>query len=116
VLDNFDVIARYRTMDEMGRPLDTSTPLPPMVGTGTVSTAVDMANALTSSGAFTTCMTKSVLQYALADVTSAPVDIQSCAVQTINAQVSKARVQNFATLVRDVAVSQTMGYRTQGGN
>jgi len=117
VLDNYDVIARYVTMDAQGNPLDTTTPLPPALGSGTVANAVDMAQQLASNGAFTNCMTKSMLQYALADVTSAPVDLQSCAVQTVSAQVNASRDKSFATLVRDVAISRMMAYRTQqGGN
>jgi hypothetical protein len=115
VLDNYDVISRYVTTDANGNPLDTSTPLPPALGSGTVNNAVDMATKLAGNGAFTTCMTKSMLQYALADVTSAPVDLGSCAVQTVNAQVAAAKNQTFATLIRDVAVSKTLTYR-QGGN
>jgi hypothetical protein len=116
VLDNYDVIARYRTVDEMGRPLDTTTPLPPALGSGTVANAVDMATQLAANGAFTTCLTKSMIQYSLTDVTSAPVDLSSCAVQTVNSQVNASKDKNFATLVRDIATSKMLAYRTQGGN
>lgn len=117
VLDNYDVIGRFRTVDDQGRPVDATTPLPPALGSGSVANAVEMAQTLAQNGAFTNCMTKSVLQYAMADVTSAPVDLNSCAVQTLERQLATTnQPPTFAALVRAVAVSKSMTFRTQGGN
>ncbi len=69
VLENYDVVARYRTVAEYGN-VDASTFLPPMLGGGPVANAVDMAHKLASSGAFSSCVTKSVMQHALSTVGS----------------------------------------------
>jgi hypothetical protein len=114
VLENYDVIARYRTVDDQNRPIDATATLPASLGGGPVMNAVDMAHQLAGSGAFSQCMTKSVLQYALSDVTSAPVDVGSCAVETLMAKF-QAGDQTFASLVREVAVSKSVSLR-KGGN
>ena len=73
-----------------------------------------MAHKLADNGGFKTCLTKSMLQYALSDVTSAPVDTGSCAVQTVMGKFQSGD-QTFASLVREVAISKTVALR-KGGN
>jgi hypothetical protein len=109
VLENYDVVARYRTQAEYG-PVDASTFLPPMLGGGPVANAVDMAHKLASSGAFSSCMTKSVMQYALSTVLS-PVDIGSCAVANVHTAFEGGSSQSFASLVHQISISKTLGYR-----
>jgi hypothetical protein len=109
VLENYDVVARFRTTAEYGQ-VDASSFLPPMLGGGPVANAVDMAHKLASSGAFSSCMTKSVMQYALSTVLS-PVDIGSCAVASAHTAFEGASSQTFSSLVHQIAVSKTLGYR-----
>src|SRR6266704_4814136 len=58
VMENYDVVARYRTTDPVYGPVDAHASLPPMLGGGPIQNAVDMAHQLASSGAFSTCIVK----------------------------------------------------------
>ena len=51
-LENFDVVGRFRTMDAQGRPIDPSVTLPPVAGGTLATNAVEMGQALATSGAF----------------------------------------------------------------
>ena len=118
VLENYDVVARYRTTAEYG-PVDAHSFLPPTLGGGPVANAVDMAHQLAQSGAFSTCMTKSVMQYALSTVLS-PVDIGSCAVANVHSAFEGSSNLSFSSMVHQIAVSKTLAYRnpavaTDGG-
>ncbi len=118
VLENYDVVARYRTTAEYG-PVDAHSFLPPALGGGPVANAVDMAHQLAQSGAFSTCMTKSVMQYALSTVLS-PVDIGSCAVANVHSAFEGSSNLSFSSMVHQIAVSKTLAYRnpavaTDGG-
>jgi Protein of unknown function (DUF1592)/Protein of unknown function (DUF1588)/Protein of unknown function (DUF1595) len=120
VLENYDVVARYRTVDPTYGPVDPTSFLPPALGGGPVANAVDMAHQLAASGAFSTCVTKSVMQYALSTVDS-PVDVASCAVAKVHDAFQAGSAQTFASLVQQVAVSKTLAFRSvpkaqDGGN
>jgi hypothetical protein len=109
VLENYDVVARYRTTAEYGA-VDSSTFLPPMLGGGPVANAIDMAHQLAQSGAFSSCMTKSMMQYALTTVLS-PVDIGSCAVANVHDAFKGGSTQSFSSLIHQIAISKTLAYR-----
>ena len=109
VLENYDVVARYRTVAEYG-PVDATTFLPPRLGGGAVANAVDMSHQLAQSGAFSSCMTKSMMQYALSTVLS-PVDVDSCAVQNVHTSFEADPSLSFSSLVHQVAVSKTLAFR-----
>jgi hypothetical protein len=109
VLENYDVVARYRTTADYGA-VDASSFLPPALGGGPVANAVDMAHKLASSGDFSTCMTKSVMQYAMSTVLS-PVDVGGCAVATVHTAFTGGSSQTFSSLVHQIAISKTLGYR-----
>jgi hypothetical protein len=113
VLENYDVVARYRTVDPAYGAVDATSFLPPRLGGGPVANAVDMAHQLAASGAFSSCMTKSVMQYALSTVNS-PVDIGSCAVETTHRAFKAGSNQTFSSLVHQIAVSKTLTYRLGG--
>ena len=49
VLDWYDVVGRYRTVDDLGKPVDGHTTLPADVGGQTVTTAVELADVLSKS-------------------------------------------------------------------
>jgi len=110
-LDGFDAIGRTRTVDEQGRAIETSSTLPAAAGGGPASTAPDVAHALITGGSFQRCMARSLLQYALADAVSAPVDVNGCAVRAVS-QDYGAGDGTFAALLRAVAASRAANTRT----
>jgi hypothetical protein len=109
VLDWYDVVGRYRTVDDLGRPVDGHTTLPGEIGGTQVQTAVELAEVLSRSEAFTNCMARSALQYALID---AEVEIplpshnqRGCAAGGIANALRKNSGQSFTDLSRAVATS-----------
>ncbi len=107
VLENFDLIGQYRAVDELGRPIDASVTLPADVG-GTVASGVaEMGQALAESGVFTTCLTRNLMKYALAE---GNVDRDDCAVQHVRQKVLSGPA-TFPDLVREIATSKTFGTR-----
>jgi hypothetical protein len=109
VMENYDVVGVYRTVAEYGA-VDATSFLPPMLGGGPVANAVDMAHQLAQSGAFSNCMTKSMMQYALSTVLS-PVDVGSCAVANVHSAFAGGSNQTFSSLIHQIAVSKTVAYR-----
>jgi hypothetical protein len=107
VLENFGLIGAYRAVDELGRPIDASAVLPAEVGGANVEDAPAMARALTASGAFTTCMTRNLLKYAIAE---GNVNRDDCAVRNVSQKVLQ-QPATFASLIREIALSQTLGMR-----
>jgi hypothetical protein len=104
-LDGYDIIGRYRTQYDDGRPIDTSATLPPAFDDQQVTGPVDMSQKLAAGQAFATCMAKNMLQYALSDVTSAPVDVGSCPVAAVTARFQGSADRSYTTLIREVMLS-----------
>jgi hypothetical protein len=109
-LDNFDVIGRYRATDPEGRPISASVTLPD--GT-TTRTLPELASVLAVSGQFATCMTKHLIDYALAEV-SFDLPADSCAVKAVMDQFNTTP-QTFSDLIREIAASPTLSVRLAGG-
>ena len=109
-LDNYDTLGRYRTVDELGRPIDAHATLPPALGGATVANAVQLAQALATRPEFTNCMARTVLQYAMVDYT-APVEIPSspeqpgCATVDVVQRYQRAGGKTFGDLVRATAAT-----------
>lgn len=112
-LDTFDVLGRYREKDDHGRPIDPSVVLPEEVGGGEAKNVVEVAEKLATSGAFAQCMGQNLINYALADVSSGAVNIESCAVQRL-AEDFAASDGTFSSLIRIVATSAALSQRIQG--
>ncbi|MFO7180454.1 MAG: DUF1592 domain-containing protein [Pseudomonadota bacterium] len=112
-LDTYDVIGRYRSVDAKGRPIDSSVTLPDEVGGGTAKDAVEMAQKLVESGAFSKCMGVNLANYAFADVSAGAVTLESCAAARI-AQSFATTDQTFSSLVKSVATSATFVNRSKG--
>jgi hypothetical protein len=116
VLEYYDNLARYRTTDHLGKPVDGTTKLPDMLGGMNVSNAVQLAESLASSPAFTNCMARTVLQYALVDFT-APVDVPlppktaGCAVTDIVDKYKSADGKTFSDLIRVTTTSPAFALR-----
>ncbi len=107
VLENFDLIGAYRSVDELGRPIDASAALPADVGGSSVEDAPAMARALTASGAFTTCMTRNLMKYAMAE---GNVNRDDCAVRDVSQKVLQ-QPSTFSSVIREIALSKTLGVR-----
>jgi hypothetical protein len=110
VLENFDIIGKYRTQDDAGRAIDASVVLPAAAGGATVSDAVGMADQLAVTGGFARCLAKNLLGYALAE---GAVAIDSCSVQAVVDEFNQTD-RTFTSLVREVAISQTLIQRAAG--
>jgi hypothetical protein len=111
VLENYDAIGTYRTKDEQGRDVATDAKLPDELGGGQVANAIDFAQTLSTNAGFVSCMAKSLLQYALSDVTSAPVELGGCAVQDLAQKFNASASKDFSEMVRDVAISNAVAIR-----
>ena len=109
VLDNYDNIGIWRTIDDLGKPVNASTTLPPELGGAAVTSAVDLAQKLSTSSALTNCLATSVLQYAMTDYT-APVELPlptqpGCAATDVVQRYSGSSNKSFTDLVVAVAAS-----------
>jgi hypothetical protein len=109
-LENYDLIGKFRTTDEQGRPIDASVTLPDLAGGGTAADAVAVGQALATSGAFSSCVATKLLTYALAET---GVKGDSCASKVI-ADSFKNSDQSFSALVKAVAISKTLTHRSGG--
>jgi hypothetical protein len=115
-LENYDDIGRYRTIDGEGRPIDAQTTLPAAVGGGAVANAVELAQELAANPAFTNCMARALLQYALVDPgTSVDVPLPpqqtGCATADVVQRYQRAGGGGFGDLVRATAASPAFALR-----
>jgi hypothetical protein len=112
-LENFDLMGRYITMDELGRPIDAAVILPPLGGGQAVSSAAEMARELAASPAFRSCMTKSMLVYALADFASeatlTSINRDGCANRATADELAQSAT--FSELLTRIATSSTLRLR-----
>jgi len=123
VLDNYDNIARYRTIDDLGNPVDATTSMPAELGCEPVMNAVDFAQKLAANDGFTNCMAETVLQYAMTDLYSAPVDVPTlpgitpvvagCATADVAQRYGAASTKTFSDMVRAVTASPAFTLRAQ---
>lgn len=109
-LENFDIIGKYRTVDSEGRAIDASVTLPPAAGGAMVANAAAMAQEIALSGGFARCLAKNLLGYALAE---GAVALDSCSVQAVVDDFNQTD-KTFTSLVREVAISQTLMQRSGG--
>jgi hypothetical protein len=116
-LDWYDVVGRYRTVDDLGKPIDGTTKLPADVGGATVHTAIELANELTKSASFMNCMSRTMLQYGLIDQTvELPVPARQqagCAAAGVANTVQHSSNQSFTDMARAVALSPAFVLRKQ---
>jgi hypothetical protein len=109
-LENYDTIGRFRTVDDQQRPVNASVTLPASAGGTVAQNAVEMGQALSTTGAFSACAATKLLTYALAET---GVRGTSCATKAV-ADRFKNTDQSFAALVREVAISKTLTHRSGG--
>jgi hypothetical protein len=117
VLDWYDVLGRFRTVDHLNQPIDGTTKLPADVGGATVHSAVELADELSKSTVFMNCMSKTLLQYGLTDTTvelPVPAKMQrGCAAAGVANAVQRSSKQSFTDMARAVALSPAFVLRKQ---
>jgi hypothetical protein len=113
-LESYDTLGRWRDRysELPGMPaIDASTNLPAALGGVRVANGVELAQALAASPAFTNCMAKAVLQYALVDYDTAPVEVPllpreaGCATADVVSRYHGATNKTFTELVRATAAT-----------
>ncbi len=116
-LETYDNIGRYRIIDDKGQPVDAHATLPPELGGGQVTNAIELARALATSPAFTNLMAWAMLQYAMVDY-SAPVELPDanrgtagCAVADLVIRFLNNRTRTFSALVREAVLSPAFSLR-----
>ena len=117
VLDWYDAIGRFRTMDDLGKPIDGHTTLPATIGGATVQSAVELADVLAHSDTFTNCMATTMLKYALLDATvELPLPLaqqKGCAAAGIAHAMRTSAKQSFSDLIKATAMSPAFAIRQQ---
>ena len=119
-LESFDVIGRYRTVDDQGRPIDTSTTLPPVSGGAAVADAPAMLRELAKGDRFAACMTQMFLIWAMADPSSDFARPDSCinrgVIQSLAGAGAPSPPQaHLSDVLRGVATSPAFRTRRTGG-
>lgn len=118
VLDYYDNIGRYRTIDDKGMPVNARTMLPAELGGTPVESAVDLSQKLAASPAFTNCMATAILQYAMADYT-APVQLPlpptqpGCAAADVAQRFTTGAGKTFSDLIRASTATPAFALRVQ---
>lgn len=114
-LEYYDAIARYRTTYDYlnNKAVDGSATLPAEAGGTTVHNAIELAQALADSPAFTNCVAKSMLQYALTELSVTlplPSAQNGCAVADV-VQRYQSGPQTFTGLLTAVTQSPSFVLR-----
>jgi Protein of unknown function (DUF1592)/Protein of unknown function (DUF1588)/Protein of unknown function (DUF1595) len=116
VLDWYDVVGRYRTVDDFGKPVDGRTKLPAEVGGAEIDTAVELADVLSKSDVFTNCLAKSVLDDALVGAwVELPLPSHQragCAAAGVADNLRRSEGRSFTDLFRAAATSPAFVLRT----
>jgi hypothetical protein len=115
-LDNYDTLGRYRTIDDLGQPVDAHTTLPAAIGGDTVANGVELAQKLATKPAFTNCMARALLQYAVADANTSvevplPPQQAGCATADVVQRYQSAGGKTFTDLVRATAAAPAFALR-----
>jgi hypothetical protein len=116
VLDWYDVVGKYRTIDHVDKPIDGTTKLPDEIGGQTVTTAVELAEVLSKGDLFVNCMSRQFINYALqgsAVELPLPGKQPGCAVAAVANTVRKSGKQSFTDLTRAIATSPAFTTRRQ---
>ncbi|HET9958374.1 MAG TPA: DUF1592 domain-containing protein [Polyangiaceae bacterium] len=110
-LDSYDAIGRYRTKDPEGRPIDPSVQLPPSLGATTAKDAVDMQAQIAASPGFASCISKNMLNWALAE--GSQLLPESCATQSVVTGFN-ASDRSYSALLKEIARSAAFMQRAAG--
>jgi hypothetical protein len=115
-LDNYDALGRFRTVDDVGRPIDAHTVLPAAIGGDAVANGVEMAQKLATKPAFTNCMARTLLRYAMVDAATdvevpLPPQQAGCATADVVGRYQSANGKTFTDLVRATAAAPAFALR-----
>jgi hypothetical protein len=109
-LDGLDIIGRFRAADPLGGPIDTAVTLPPELGGILVADAAELGTALAASPDFARCITQRMLDYAMTEGASGATCIPDQVVR-----VAELPDATFGEIVREIAISRSLGVRAGGG-
>jgi hypothetical protein len=110
-LENYDAIGRYRDTYPGNIAIDATATLPDAAGGAHVKNGVELEGVIAQNGLFGRCLTSNLMKYALGDVTL--VDPTDCAVGTAF-ETYQGGDQTFTSMVRSVALSNTLSNRAVG--
>lgn len=114
-LDSYDVIGRFRTVGDLGKPVDAHATVAPELGGVTVASAIELASVIARSPAFTNGMAKHMLEYGLVDfyldLPDPAAGVPGCAVADVARRFEAGRAKTFPTLMRAVALSPAFSLR-----
>ena len=116
VLENFDTLGRWRDKDTLNMDVDGRTAVPAALGGGEMKSGVELAEKLAASPAFTNCMARTVLQYAMVD-SNADVELPllpekaGCAAAEVVKKYESGGGKSFTDLVRATTASAAFVYR-----
>ncbi len=117
VLDWYDVVGKFRTVDHLNKPIDGTTKLPDEIGGQSVTTAVQLADVLSKSDLFVNCMSRQFLNYALqGSAVELPLPAKQqpgCATAAVANTVRTSGKQSFTDLTRAIALSPAFTTRKQ---
>jgi hypothetical protein len=88
--------------------IDTSATLPAVAGGAAIKNVFELVQAVTENGRFSHCVTANLMRYVLADASLLP--SEDCSVTKINTAF-RATDQSFSSLVKEIAVAQTVSTR-----
>jgi hypothetical protein len=111
VLESYDAIGRFRTNYTTfpnSPVIDTSATLPEVAGGAHINNVFEFVKAATENGRFSQCVTANLIRYALADASL--LSSEDCAVRKANTAF-RATDQSFSSLVKEIAVAQTVSTR-----
>jgi hypothetical protein len=114
--DGYDAIARVRTVDRVGMPVDGHATLPPDMGGAKVANAIELSSLLAQSPLYLDTLAEAMLQYAMVD-SSAPVELPTtmtagCAVIGVVQTLRSGLTPTFSQLLRAVATSPAFTLRS----
>jgi hypothetical protein len=117
-LGHFDELGRVVSADKQGRPIDASVTLPPLLGSVQVGSAAELAQVMASNPAFSSCITKNLLLYALAEspntmAASRSLQLDGCALQALSARLA-GKEPTFSDILIEIAGSATLLQRVAG--
>jgi hypothetical protein len=110
--ENYDAIGRYRATYPGNIPIDAASTLPPEAGGAMINNGLDLVNVVSQNGVFTRCMTTNLMQYGLAEAQST-LTPNDCAVKQVHDRFQAAD-QSFTSLIRSIALSETLSLRAVG--
>jgi hypothetical protein len=115
-LENYDNLGRYRVVDDLGQAVDAHTTLPAAIGAGAVGNGVELAQKLATSPAFTNCMARTLLQYAMVDANTTvdvplPPQQAGCATADVVQRYQSGNGKTFTDLVRATAAAPAFALR-----